>query len=256
MHVVASRIERHAGLGQLAEVPGDPGVVASAPCCQQLPECEILVCGHGNQATNRAVGAQLGIHVCRPNSSDDACDSKAIGIETFESIIRIMIDLDDINIELLDLLQEDCRMSYRELGERVGLSAPAVTERIRRLEEMGIIKGYRVDVDYEALGFPLLCVIRLNSPRGASEVDEVIENMPEVIESNRVTGSESHVLRARARSTGHLEDLLHELWSYGDSNTNIVTSSPVPRRPMHLRRALARNSTPLRRALARRTGIT
>jgi len=167
-----------------------------------------------------------------------------------------MIDLDDINIELLDLLQEDCRMSYRELGERVGLSAPAVTERIRRLEEMGIIKGYRVDVDYEALGFPLLCVIRLNSPRGASEVDEVIENMPEVIESNRVTGSESHVLRARARSTGHLEDLLHELWSYGDSNTNIVTSSPVPRRPMHLRRALARNSTPLRRALARRTGIT
>ena len=152
------------------------------------------------------------------------------------------IDLDDINIELLDLLQNDGRMSYRELGERVGLSAPAVTERVRRLEELGVIKGYRAVVDYEKLGFPLLCVIRLNSPLGAQGVDDIIERIPEVIESNRVTGSESHVIRARARTTKHLEDLLHELWSYGDSNTNIVTSSPVPRRPMDLRRALARRS--------------
>jgi len=152
------------------------------------------------------------------------------------------IDLDDINIELLDLLQLNGRMSYRELGERVGLSAPAVTERVRRLEEIGVIKGYRAVVDYEKLGFPLLCVIRLNSPRGAEGVDDIIEQIPEVIESNRVTGSESHVIRARARSTAHLEDLLHELWTHGESNTNIVTSSPVPRRPMNLRRALARRS--------------
>ncbi len=167
-----------------------------------------------------------------------------------------MIDLDDINIELLDLLQVDGRMSYRELGERVGLSAPAVTERVRRLEDAGVIKGYRAVLDYEALGFPLLCVIRLNSPRGASGVDDIIAKIPEVIESNRVTGSESHVLRARARTTGHLEDLLHELWSFGDSNTNIVTSSPVPRRPMNLKRALERTSTPLRRAVERRTAIS
>jgi Lrp/AsnC family leucine-responsive transcriptional regulator len=152
----------------------------------------------------------------------------------------IVIDLDDINIEILDVLQLDGRISYRELGERVGLSAPAVTERIRRLEELGVIKGYRAVVDYEMLGFPLLCVIRLNARRG---VDEVIEAMPEVIESNRVTGSESHVVRVRTRSTGHLEELLHGLWEYGDSTTNIVTSSPVPRRPMQLRRALARRSS-------------
>ena len=150
-----------------------------------------------------------------------------------------MIDLDDINIELLDLLQNGGRLSYRELGERVGLSAPAVTERIRRLEEQGIIEGYRAVVDYEKLGFPLLCVIRLNASRDAVGVDEVIESMPEVIESNRVTGSESHVIRLRARSTAHLEEMLHELWMFGDSTTNIVTSSPVSRRPMHLRSALA-----------------
>ena len=149
-----------------------------------------------------------------------------------------MIDLDDINRDILDLLLEDGRMSYRELGERVGLTAPAVTERVRKLEELGVIKGYRVVVDYEALGFPLLCVIRLNSRRGALGVDEVIRGIPEVIEANRVTGSESHVIRARLGSTAHLEQMLEVLWEFGDSVTNIVTSSPVPRRPVNLRSAL------------------
>ncbi len=149
-----------------------------------------------------------------------------------------MIDLDDINRDILDLLLQDGRMSYRELGERVGLTAPAVTERVRKLEELGVITGYRAVVDYEALGFPLLCVIRLNSPRGAAGVDDIIRGIPEVIEANRVTGSESHVIRARLRSTAHLEQMLDVLCEYGDSVTNIVTSSPVPRRPMNLRSAM------------------
>ncbi len=161
-------------------------------------------------------------------------------LRTLESKIDPVIELDAINRDIVDLLQDDGRMSYRELGERVGLSAPAVTERVRKLEEAGVITGYRAVVDYEALGYPLLCVIQLNSPRGAQGVDDVIDAIPEVIEANRVTGSESHVIRARARSTEHLEDLLHELWEHGDSVTNIVTSSPVPRRPMRLRSALAR----------------
>ncbi|MDJ0770858.1 MAG: Lrp/AsnC family transcriptional regulator [Ilumatobacter sp.] len=149
-----------------------------------------------------------------------------------------MIELDAINRDIVDLLQDDGRMSYRELGERVGLTPPAVTERIRKLEEQGVIVGYRAQVDYERLGFPLLCVIRLNAPRGAAGVDEAIRNIPEVIEANRVTGSESHVIRLRARSTEHLETLLHELWAFGDSVTNIVTSSPVDRRPMDVADAL------------------
>jgi Lrp/AsnC family leucine-responsive transcriptional regulator len=149
-----------------------------------------------------------------------------------------MIELDDINRDIVDLLQADGRISYRELGERVGLTPPAVTERVRKLEELGVIRGYRAVIDYEALGFPLLCVIRLNSPRGDRGVDEILRQIPEVIEANRVTGSESHVIRARLRSTSHLESLLDHLWEHGDSVTNIVTSSPVPRRPMNLRRAL------------------
>jgi len=149
-----------------------------------------------------------------------------------------MIDLDDINRDILDLLLTDGRMSYRELGERVGLTAPAVAERVRKLEELGVIKGFRAVVDYEALGFPLLCIIRLNSPRGAQGVDEILRGLPEVIEANRVTGSESHVIRARLKSTTHLEEMLDALWEFGDSVTNIVTSSPVPRRPVNLRSAL------------------
>ena len=146
-----------------------------------------------------------------------------------------MYELDDINQQLLDLLQVDGRLSYRELGDRVGLSAPAVAERVRKLEVAGVITGYRAMVDYEQLGFPIQCIIRLNTPRMASGVDEKLQGLPEVIEANRVTGSESHVIRARVRSTAHLEELLHKLWEDGDSTTSIVTSSPVPRRPMNLK---------------------
>jgi Lrp/AsnC family leucine-responsive transcriptional regulator len=149
-----------------------------------------------------------------------------------------VIELDAINLDLLDLLQQDGRMSYRDLGERVGLTPPAVAERVRKLEQQGVIRGYRAVLDYEVLGFPLLCIIRLNSSRGAGAIDDVIAATPEVIEANRVTGSESHVIRARVRSTHHLEELLHRLWEYGDSVTNIVTSSPVPHRPMRLRSIL------------------
>ena len=151
-----------------------------------------------------------------------------------------MIDLDDINLELIDLMQHDARLSYRELGERIGLSAPAIAERVRKLEEAGIIRGYQAAIDYEALGFPLLCIIRLNAPSSDRALDEVIAALPEVIEANRVTGSESHVLRARVRSTKHLEDLLDHLRQHGSSVTNIVTSSPVPRRPMDVRTAIER----------------
>lgn len=150
-----------------------------------------------------------------------------------------MIHLDAINRDLIDLLQQEGRLSYRELGERIGLSAPAIAERVRKLEEAGVITGYRAVVDYEAIGFPILCVIRLNTTNLDRAIDEVLEAIPEIIEANRVTGSESHVVRARVRSTAHLEQLLERLWSHGSSVTNIVTSSPVPRRPMGVVAALA-----------------
>ncbi len=146
----------------------------------------------------------------------------------------VMVHLDDINRLLLDLLQTDGRMSYKDLGARIGLTAPAVAERVRKLEDVGVIKGFRAVIDYEAVGFPILSIIRLNAPGKAQGIDAAISAIPNVIEANRVTGSDSHVLRARLRNTSDLEVLLSDVWEQGDTITNIVTSSPVPPRPMNL----------------------
>lgn len=149
--------------------------------------------------------------------------------------------LDDIDLDICEALQEDGRASYRDLGERVGLSAPAVRDRVRRLERRGVIVGYRAVVDYEAVGFPIQCIIRLNEPlKAEGDIDAVLRDLPEVVEANRVTGSESHVVRAHVKTTGHLEELFHPMWEVAGSVTNIVTSSPVPRRPLQLGRALGR----------------
>lgn len=145
-----------------------------------------------------------------------------------------MFILDDINRDLLDLLQLEGRMSYKDLGDRIGLTAPAVAERIRKLEDAGVITGYRAVVDYEVIGFPILSIIRLKAPMHAEGIDPKIAAIPNVIEASRVTGSDSHVIRARLRRMLDLEELLQDVWEQGDTITNIVTSSPVPRRPMNL----------------------
>ncbi|NND76357.1 MAG: Lrp/AsnC family transcriptional regulator [Ilumatobacter sp.] len=146
-------------------------------------------------------------------------------------------ELDELNRDLLDLLQLHGRMSYKELGEHVGLTPPAVADRIRKLEDAGVITGYRAVVNYEALGFPILCIVRLSAPKRASGIDDKIRAKPQIIEANRVTGEDSHVIRARLREAHELEVLMDEIWEDGDTITNIVTSSPVSRRPMNLRAA-------------------
>ena len=139
--------------------------------------------------------------------------------------------IDTISKLILEELQRDGRLSYRELGERVGLSPPADTERVRRLERDGVITGYQAIVDPAALGYPMLAIVRVHSagPKAAA-VDELAEAMDEVVECHRVTGSESHVLRVRIRDVAHLGDLVERFWDYGDTITNIVTSTPVRHR--------------------------
>jgi len=138
---------------------------------------------------------------------------------------------DVITRQILDELQRNGRISYRELGEKVGLSAPAVTERVRRLERDGIITGYHAEVDPGALGFPMLAIVRIHSAGPKSHlIDELAEQMDEVVECHRVTGSESHVLRVRLRDVEHLGELVERFWDYGDTITNIVTSTPVAHR--------------------------
>lgn len=145
-----------------------------------------------------------------------------------------VLHLDDINRELLDVLQVDGRMTYKQLGERIGLTAPAVAERVRKLEDLGIISGYTATVDYEKIGFPIQCVVRLKARSGTAGVDDKLRTIPNIVEANRVTGSDSHVMRAHIRTAHELEELLTDVWDDGETITNIITSSPVPRRPMNL----------------------
>ena len=142
-------------------------------------------------------------------------------------------DIDAIGRHILRELSHDGRVSFRELGERVGLSAPAVTDRVRRLEREGVISGYQAVIDPCAFGFPMLVVVRVHSagPRAAG-IDELARNMPEVVECHRVTGSESHVMRVRVRDVDHLNDVVEQFWEFGDTITNLVTTTPVPARPV------------------------
>ncbi len=143
--------------------------------------------------------------------------------------------LDDIDWEILDELQADGRVGYRELGRRVGLSAPAVTARVRRLEEAGVITGYRAVVDPVALGLDVLAFVRMSVAGHADAADDdVVETagrIPEIVNVFRVTGAETYLLRVRVPSVRHLERVLRPLWRFGATTTGVVMSQPIADRP-------------------------
>jgi len=136
--------------------------------------------------------------------------------------------MDGIDHLLLSALQDDARASYAELGRRVGLTPPAVAERVRRLEQSGVISGYHAQIDLKKAGFGLVAFIRLTSPPElAQQLGRVAAETPEVLEFHHVTGTEGYVLKAAARSIEHLERVIVRLLPYGQTTTSIVLSSPV-----------------------------
>jgi Lrp/AsnC family leucine-responsive transcriptional regulator len=138
--------------------------------------------------------------------------------------------LDDVNWEILRALQEDARLSYSELGRRVGLSSPAVVERVRRMEEVGIITGYRAELNLEKLGLPILAFMRLVSPPGQyNNIGATFAQFPEVLECHRVTGSDDYIVKVAVSSVSHLESLINQ-FAHSQSTTVIVLSSPVKHR--------------------------
>jgi Lrp/AsnC family leucine-responsive transcriptional regulator len=139
--------------------------------------------------------------------------------------------LDDPNLRLIAELQQDARLSFAELGRRVGLSSPAVAERLARLEEDSVITGYRAEVDPRALGFTLGVVIRIRpAPRELHKVAELAQRTPEIVECHRITGEDCYFMKAHVRDVEHLEELIDRFAVYGQTTTSIVQSSPVPRR--------------------------
>jgi Lrp/AsnC family leucine-responsive transcriptional regulator len=141
--------------------------------------------------------------------------------------------LDGIDWRILDELQENARITYTELGRRVALTAPAVAERVRRLEETGVIAAFRAHLDPAAIGYPITAFVRWTSTGpDCAHLGEVARDIPEVVECHRITGETSYILKVAARSVQHLEGLLDRLIPYGSTITSVVLSSPVVHRTL------------------------
>lgn len=136
--------------------------------------------------------------------------------------------LDETGRQILKILQEDGRISFNELGRRVGLSSPAVAERVRRMEEAGVILGYKAVVDQARVGYPIMAIIRLSIPvSNLPQADELAQSIPEVLECHHLTGSDGVLLKVVVSSVGHLEEVISQMGSTGMTTTAIVLSSPV-----------------------------
>ena len=136
--------------------------------------------------------------------------------------------LDDTGRKLLSILQKDARISFAELGRKIGLSPAATAERMRRMEEVGIIRGYRVDLDREAMGFPVLAIVRLScdGPKYRPFL-KAVKTLDRIAECHHVAGSDAFILKVVAGSVEELERLVEKLLDFGVPTTSIVFSSPV-----------------------------
>jgi Lrp/AsnC family leucine-responsive transcriptional regulator len=143
--------------------------------------------------------------------------------------------LDDVNLKLLTELSENPRLSMSELGRRVGMSAPAVTERVQRLEAAGVIVGYRLEIDPAALGLPVTALVRIRpGPGQLPKVARTAQEIPQVVECHRITGEDCFHLTLHAASIGAIEEILDRFLIFGQTTTSIVVSTPVPARPLPL----------------------
>lgn len=136
--------------------------------------------------------------------------------------------LDETGRRILEELQRNARITFSELGRRVALTPPAVAERVRRLEQAGVIRGYRADIDPAAVGLPVVAFIRITATGElCTALAGAIHEFPEVLECHRVTGEEAFIAKVVLRSVTHLERLIDRLMPYGETITSIVLSSPV-----------------------------
>ena len=139
--------------------------------------------------------------------------------------------LDEYGRNILHALQQDSRLSYADLGRRVGLSPTATAERMRRMEEDGIIRSYTVEIDREALGLPILAYVRMTCEgQRYQPFLKFVQTMPEVRECHHVTGGEAFILQVTTASIAELERTIERLLAYGIPTTSIVLSSPIARR--------------------------
>jgi Lrp/AsnC family transcriptional regulator, leucine-responsive regulatory protein len=142
-------------------------------------------------------------------------------------------ELDDLDWHIIDQLQADGRLSFKELGRRVNLSAPAVAERVRRLEETGVITGYRAEVDPRQAGHPIAAFIQMQCALGKCLLKtSTSEDYPEVVEVHRLSGDHCTMLKVRAASLEHFEGLLERIGEHGEIRSSVVLSTQYEGRPV------------------------
>lgn len=140
--------------------------------------------------------------------------------------------LDDIDRQLVELLVSDSRMSLKQLGQAVGLSSPSTSERLRRLEERGVVRRFTADIDPRALGYPLQVMVRIRPlPGNQHLVQRLIEEIEEICECDKVTGEDCFIARIFVRSIEDLDRIIDPIVDKAETNTAFVKSQVVRRRP-------------------------
>lgn len=140
--------------------------------------------------------------------------------------------LDGVNRRLLEELSADARLSTADLARRVGMSAPAVRERLTRLEETGVIRGYRLDVDPAALGLPVAAWVRIRpGPGQLSRIADLAASTPQVSQCYRISGEDCFLLQVHVATIEALESVLDAFLLHGQTTSSFIVSTPVPPRP-------------------------
>lgn len=139
------------------------------------------------------------------------------------------------NVQILSILGSNPRISVSELARRVKMSAPAIRERIQRMEDAGIIKGWRFELDPSALGYPIMAFVRVRPmPGKLPRIAELASSLPQVVECHRITGEDCFILKVHLDSLDNMDRILDQFLVYGQTTTSIVQSTPVPPRQLPL----------------------
>jgi Lrp/AsnC family leucine-responsive transcriptional regulator len=139
--------------------------------------------------------------------------------------------LDDTDRRMVEALSRNARMSLKELAEAAGLSSPSAAERLRRLEERGVIRAFTIDLNPEAVGYPMQAIVRIRPlPGQLHMVERLIQDIPEFIECDKVTGDDCFIARMVVRSMSELDSVLDKITERAETNTSMIKSSPVKRR--------------------------
>jgi Lrp/AsnC family leucine-responsive transcriptional regulator len=139
--------------------------------------------------------------------------------------------LDETDQRMLEALARNARISLKELAEAAGLSSPSAAERLRRLEERGVISAFTVDIAPEAIGYPLQAIVRIRPlPGQLHVVERIIQETPEFIECDKVTGDDCFIGRLVVRSMGELDGILDRITERAETNTSMIKATPVKRR--------------------------